>query len=630
MLLLFLSTPVFSQNRKARRYYEQANNSVYQYQYAEALNYLFKTVEEDSLYFDAWQLMGDIYLNTGDKFRAVDSYRNALKCKDENPKDVLMVLAKTELSLGQYAMAGKHFQEYEIVGNPRGETKKFLEQMKERVSFALNAIDNPVPFDPQNLGNHVNTPYDDYINAISVDDSFLMFTIKAPQGFHKTEYGTRETEDFYISYRDVDGAWQKAVNLGPPVNTPGNEGALTLSPDGRYIFFAGCDRRDNTGRCDLYFCQRKGNSWSEAMNLGTMVNSAAWESQPAVSSDGKTIFFASNREGGLGQTDLWQTKIMEDGTLTKPVNMGDVINTPGSEMAPFIHPDGNTLYFSSDGHIGMGGKDLFISRKINDTTWSKPQNLGYPINTWSDEMTLIVGPEGKLAYFSSDKLGGEGRYDIYAFNLYKEAQPESVTYLKGKVFDEETGDPLQADFVLTEINTGKERISSFSDASTGEFLVTLPGGCDYVLTANKEGYLYYSDRFYLKDNSTALNPYQKDVPLTPIKEGKSFSTRNIFFDTDKYVLKDESIAEIRMICKILNDNPDVGMEIIGHTDDTGSEEHNLKLSENRASSVYEKLVEMGIDASRLSFKGLGSSKPVDSNDTEAGRANNRRTEFVIR
>lgn len=629
MLLLFLSSSAFSQNRKARRYFEQAHNAVTQYRYGEALNHLYRTIEEDSLYFEAWQMMGDIYLNNGDKYRAIDAYRVSLRCEANDYREVLMILAKTELSIGMYSEAGKHFQEYEIIKKPVGETKKFLERMKVRIAFALNAIENPVPFDPHNLGYHVNSPYDDFINALSVDNGSLMLTVKAPPSYHNTEYGTRETEDFYVAYRDSTG-WQEAVNIGPPVNTPGNEGALTLSPDGRYIFFAGCDRPDNNGRCDLYFCKREGDSWSEAYNLGTMVNGAAWESQPSVSSDGKTIFFASNRNGGKGLTDIWYTTITENGSLTKPVNMGDVINTPGSEMAPFIHPDGRTLYFSSDGHLGMGGKDLFVTRKLNDSTWSEPQNLGYPINTWSDEMTLIVGPEGKLAYFSSDKLGGEGRYDIYAFNLYEEVQPESVTYLKGKVFDAETGNPLEADFVLTELETDEERISSFSDPHTGEFLVCLPGGCDYILAASKEGYMYFSDRFYLKDNTTRLDPVVKDVPLQPIKKGESFSTRNIFFDTDEYVLKDESLPELRMIVKILEENKGVGMEIIGHTDNTGGDAHNVTLSENRAKAVYEKLVEMGVAASRLSFKGLGSSKPVDSNDTEEGRANNRRTEFVIR
>lgn len=628
MLLLFLSASAYTQSRKARRYFEQANSAVNQYKYSEALNYLFKTVEEDTLYFEAWQMMGDIYLNNGDKYRAIDAYHRALKSSQDYPKDLLMALAKAELSIGMYADAGEHFRQYEMAGKAVGETKKFLERMKERIAFALNAIENPVPFDPYNLGSNVNSPYDDFINAVSVDNSSLILTVKAPPSYHNAEYGTRETEDFYISYKDSSG-WQKAVNLGPPINTPGNEGALTLSPDGRYIIFAGCDRPDNNGRCDLYFSKREGGNWSEAYNLGTMVNTKAWESQPSVSSDGKTIFFASNREGGMGFTDIWFTTISDDGTLTKPVNMGDVINTSGSEMAPFIHPDGKTLYFSSDGHLGMGGKDFFVTRKIYDTTWSKPQNLGYPINTWADEMTLLVGPEGKLAYFSSDKLGGEGRYDVYAFNLYEEVRPESVTYLRGKVFDAETGEPLRADFVLTEMETDVERISSFSDPQTGEFLVCLPGGCDYILSASKEGYMYFSERFFLKDNTTSMDPVKKDVPLVLVKKGDSFTTRNIFFDTDQYALKNESLPEIRMIFKILNDNPDVGMEIIGHTDDTGGDYYNLALSENRAKAVYDKLVAMGITASRLSFKGLGSSKPVDSNETEEGRASNRRTEFVI-
>ena len=633
MLFVFSSFILSAQyvpNRKARRSYEQAHNFVNQYLYADALNQLFRTVAMDSLYYDAWQLMGDIYLNTGDQRRAIDAYRNALKCESKDPTDLLMALAKTELRLGYYQDAATHFQRYEILKKPVGETRKYIEQVKKRIAFALDAIADPVPFDPFNLGERINTPYDDFNNALSIDNMSLMMTIKAPPSYHNAPYGTRETEDFYVAYRDSSGEWQRASNLGPPVNTPGNEGALTLSPDGRYIFFAGCDRPDNNGRCDLYFSERVGNTWSEAVNLGTMVNGTAWESQPSVSSDGKTIFFSSNREGGFGATDIWFTTIQNDGRLTRPVNMGDKINTAGSEMAPFIHPDGKTLYFSSDGLTGMGGKDLYVTRKLNDSTWSEPQNLGYPINTFADEMTLIVDPAGELAYFSSDKLGGTGRYDIYAFELYKEVRPESVTYLKGRVFDAETGDPLQSNFVLTELHSGIERISSFSDRITGEFMVCLPGGCDYILSATKEGYLYFSDQFFLKQDTSRLNPTIKDVPLTPVKKGKSFVTRNIFFDTDRYEIKNVSIPEIKLLAALLEDNPDINMEIIGHTDNTGGEVHNLELSENRAKAVYNKLVEMGIAASRLSFKGLGSSEPVDSNKTEEGRANNRRTEFVIR
>jgi len=631
MLFVFLSMITIAQHspdKKARRNFERASLQARGYDYSGALNTLYQVVGQDSLYEEAWVLMGDIYLNTGDDFRALDAYYQALKGSPKELGDLLMILAKTELRLGMYEKAGLHFRMYRSVAKPVGVTGRFVEQMLSRVEFALNAIANPVPFNPENLGPNVNSPYDDYINAVSVDNTSLILTVKAPPSYHGSEYGTRETEDFYISRFDSLG-WKKAVSLGPPINTAGNEGALTLSPDGRYIFFAGCDRADNNGRCDLYVSNRMGDKWSLPTNLGTMVNSAAWESQPSVSSDGKTIFFASNRPGGLGETDIWFTTINNDGTLTRPVNIGDVINTVGSEMAPFIHPDGKTLYFSSDGHMGMGGKDLFVSRKLNDTTWSKPLNLGYPINTFSDEMTIIVGSDGAVAYFSSDKYGGEGRYDVYKFNLYEEVRSAPITYLKGNVYDAETEIPLKASFRLTELHTGIERISSFSDEKTGEFLVCLPGGCDYLLAAQKEGYLYFSDPFYLTEKHSIVKPFEKDVPLIPVKKGKTIVTRNIFFDTDQYNIQPESESELQLIVSLLDQNPEISLAINGHTDNTGSESHNVLLSKNRALEIYNALIVRGVSADRLSYHGFGDTQPISDNTTPQGRAMNRRTEFII-
>ena len=614
--------------RKARISFEKASVAASVYDHAKALNYLYSAVSMDSLYTDAWVLMGDLYLHIGEDRRAVEAYSRALELNPAHKEDLLLMLARTELGMGMYESSGKHFSAFQRLAQPVGETARFVGKMLKRVDFALEAIENPVPFHPIHLGERVNSPYDDFINALRIDGMSLLLTIKAPPSFHGLSTGTRETEDFYIADRDSSG-WQCPRNLGTPVNTAGNEGALSLSPDGRYIFFAGCDRTDSYGRCDLYVSNRDGNQWGTPVNLGSMVNSAAWESQPSVSSDGKTLFFASNRPGGYGQTDLWFSTINNDGTFCAPVNLGKTINTEGSEMAPFIHPDGKTLYFSSDGHLGMGGKDLFYTRKFNDTLWSTPVNLGYPINTYADEMTLVVGPEGTIAYFSSDKLGGLGRYDIYSFALYDEAQPSPVTYLQGKVYDAETKTPLKAYFTLTDLQSGEERIASYSDARTGEFLVCLPAGNDYLLAARREGYLYYSDQFFLKANHLTLTPFIKDVPLFPVRSGESFVTRNIFFDTDKYLIKPESNPELQLVSELLTRNPEISLEIIGHTDNTGERQHNKILSENRAQAVYHRLIEMGIAASRLSYKGMGSTNPVSANDTPEGRAKNRRTEFVI-
>jgi outer membrane protein OmpA-like peptidoglycan-associated protein len=420
-----------------------------------------------------------------------------------------------------------------------------------------------------------------------------------------------------------------ALSLGPPINTHGNEGAICISPDGQFLFFAACNRPDGYGSCDIYWSGKSGDQWSEPFNLGPVVNSEAWDSQPSFSSDGKTLYFASKRPGGKGSSDIWKTELMPDGDWMPPVNLGDSINTKDAEMAPFIHPDDLTLYFTSKGHPGMGGLDLFYSRKDENNLWQKPVNMGYPINTYADEITLVVNASGDLAYISSDKLGGKGRQDIYSFKLYKEAQPLKVTYFKGIVFNKETKKRLEAKFELIDLTSGKVVIKSRSDPVKGEFLVALPTNKDYALNVSKTGYLFYSDHFGLKGESSEARPFIRDIPLQEISVGETVVLKNIFFDTDKYELKPESRSELEKLINLLQTNGKIRIEISGHTDNAGTEAYNLMLSKNRAKAVYDYLTEHGISAGRLSYAGYGLTKPIDTNDTEQGRANNRRTEFRV-
>jgi outer membrane protein OmpA-like peptidoglycan-associated protein len=298
-------------------------------------------------------------------------------------------------------------------------------------------------------------------------------------------------------------------------------------------------------------------------------------------------------------------------------------------MAPFIHPDNRTLYFASRGHQGMGGFDLFVSRMDANGNWTSPVDLAYPINTYADEINLVVNAKGDVAYISSDKLGGKGGMDIYSFKLYKEAQPVMVTYFKGIVFDKETKHRLEAKFELIDLATGKVVSSSSSDPLTGEFLLALPTEKNYGLNVSKPGYLFYSDHFELKGESSKTKPFIYNVPLQPIRVGETVILKNIFFDTDKYDLKEESISELARLTQLLKSNPQIHIEISGHTDNHGSADHNLVLSRNRAKAVYNYLIMNGISKERLSYDGFGMTRPIDTNDTEQGRANNRRTEFSV-
>ncbi|MCD6556038.1 MAG: OmpA family protein, partial [Bacteroidales bacterium] len=423
---------------------------------------------------------------------------------------------------------------------------------------------------------------------------------------------------------------------GKPLNTRGNEGAQSISADGKLLFFTSCEYAKGKsahgktyGSCDIWLSHKIGSKWSKPKNLGHQVNSKYWESQPSFSADGKTLYFASNRPGGKGKIDIWKTEMQKDSTWNQPVNLGDNVNTPGEDQSPFIHYDNKTLYFSSTGHSGMGKSDLFFTKKDKTGHWQKPVNLGYPINTFEEEISLTINAKGNKAFFASSKNSEFGGLDIYTFDLPVNDRPEQVTYIEGIVYDKETTDKLYSRIKLINLKTNKEVAVTSSDQLTGKYLICLPAGADYAFNVSKTGYLFFSENFSFENTEDTLKTYHFDIPLSPIKKGKKTILKNIFFDTDSYTLKAESETELQNLLQFLKNNPAVRIEIGGHTDNTGSEAHNKQLSENRAKSVYNYLIENGIGKNRLIYKGYGSTFPIDNNKTEEGKQNNRRTEFKI-
>jgi len=476
-----------------------------------------------------------------------------------------------------------------------------------------------------NIGSAINTTDDEYWPTITADGQTLMFT-RQPVSHGGSTTKDFLQEDFFLSFY-TDDTWQKAINAGAPLNTRQNEGAQTLSSNGRYMYFTACDRPGGMGSCDIYFSAFNEGKWSEPYNLRSPVNSSHWESQPSISADGKTLFFSSNRPGGLGGKDLWYSIMNERNQWTTPVNMGEKINTEGDEMSPFIHFDGKSLYFASDGRIGLGGFDIFMTRMISDSSWSEPQNLGYPINTYNDEMGLVIESGGKKAYFSSirDKLNGK---DIFYFDLYESVRPTPVSYLKGKVYDKETGKLLKADYELINLSTNKITIKSSTDGN-GNFLICLPSGYNYGINVSKAGYLFYSENFMFEGEHTAVEPFIKKIRLSPIKVGETMLLTNVFYEIDSWELKKESMSELNTLADLLLDNKGLLIEIGGYTDATGSTDYNLALSEKRAMSVVKYLVNRGISPDRLKYKGYGNTSPIGDNITEEGRRLNRRTEAKI-
>lgn len=608
---------------KAKKLYDKALELSRATQLPEALEAVEKSLVADPKFIDAGLLQGAVLYDLGRYADAVQAYEKALALDSVYRPNAWYQLALTTWKLEDFEAAAKHFEYYLKLDTKPSPTLNRAKQYLRNARFAAETVKTPVPFEPKPLPGAVNTASDESLPVFTADGDFLVYTSRISG-----------REDLYAS-RLVDSVWQTGEPI-EAVNTPQNEGAQALSADGKLLVFTACNRMGAMGSCDLYVSEWRNGVWTEPKNMGAPLNTGAWESQPSLSADGKILYFASERAGGKGSRDLWVSQRQKNGRWGDPVNLGDSINTTANEASPFIHPDGQTLYFMSEGHPGMGGYDLFFSRKTAAGTWSKPQNLGYPINTTANEGALVVSLDGQTAYFSGDKADGAGGVDLYSFPLYPAAQPLAVTYAKAKVFDEQTKKPLPgALVVVTDLQTGQPYTAANTDEK-GEFLVCLPSGKTYSLNVSLPDYLFYSEHFELAGLTHADKPFLLNIGLAAVSAGaaaaaenKPVALRNVFFESGSAQLKPESKTELDRLKQLLNDHKTLNIQINGHTDNVGPDADNLRLSEQRAKAVYDYLVQNGIAADRLRFKGFGETQPVTTNETPEGRGQNRRTEFVV-
>lgn len=518
-MLLLLPVMAVGQNAKSEPLFNQAVEKSVVGQYEEAVKLLHKATDIDPKYAEAWLLLGHQHLYLEEFATAIESYEQAFR--------LLSDLKETK-SVKQW----------------RSEAQQGIRVARWR----KHAVENPVPFRPINLGPNVNSEDDEYLPALTADYRMLVFTRRMPRNA-QTDRGLDREEDFYYSdYDTMELNWGPAHRMPEPLNSHGNEGAQTISHDGRVVIFTACGRneKEHTG-CDIYMSVRQGGRWGQPRNMGAPVNSRYWESFPSLSIDGYTLYFASNRPGGYGGTDIWCCTL-EEGRWSEPKNLGPAVNTKGNETAPYIHFDDKTLYFASDGHTGMGGMDLYRAKRVDDSTWGEVKNLGYPINTAGEENNLIVAPDGRTAIFSSDRYGGYGNQDLYSFVMPAPVRPERITFI----------DPVVQ----------------------AENLLTL---------------------------------------------GDTVTLHNIHFLTASAELYEASKAGLDRLAEALNRHPRLRLEVGGHTDNVGKDEDNLALSERRAKAVYDYLILRGVSPDRLSYRGYGETRPVATNDTPEGRAQNRRT-----
>ncbi|MBX7095735.1 MAG: OmpA family protein [Flavobacteriales bacterium] len=596
---------------------------------------LTKSIKSDPNFIEAYLLMSQVYQDWGKSKEAIDYLKKSIEINPNFFPNSFFFLARLEFNEGNYADAKVHAEKYLSFPRVPEDMKRAGQKIVSNSEFAMKLIANPVPFTPVNLGPGVNTDRPEYFPTITADDNTLLFTRlvvdpNAQQG------GVQE--DFFVSQKR-GGQWSTARSISSRINTLYNEGAPSLASDGQTLIFTACeifdsygDYRDGFGSCDLFVTRRIGNEWTVPVNLGETINSANWESQPSFSADGKTLYFirGTRSKDGRRTGDIWYATLNKSGEWNRPQRLSDVVNTDGNEASVLIHPDGQTLYFSSDGHPGMGNLDIFVSRKQPDGSWGKPENLGYPINTHAEENSLLVSSDGKVAFFASDRPGGFGDLDLYSFELPANVRPQFTTYFKGIVYDAKTKKPLEAKFELIDLRTGEVVVTSYSNEANGEFMVALATNRDYALNVNKRGYNFYSKNFNLTERKGESDPFLMDVPLVPLEMQEVVRLDNVFFDLDKSTLRPESKIELDKLYAFLMNNPKIKIQLNGHTDNRGDKAHNQKLSEDRAKAVVDYLIAKGIEPGRLSSKGFGDTKPIIADPkTEADHQMNRRTEYII-
>ena len=624
IIVVFLSNSFFCQaqettkSRKAIKVYREAKSALTSQNFNESKDLLEKALIFDDQFVEAWILLGDVFVEMGDKLRAIESYKKSILIDPEFSFPMYYRLAITEHSIGIYLESLKHIQKYLTYKRISSNYRNKALSLKKSCEFSINAMKSPVTFNPVNLGINVNSNADEYLPALSADGSTLIFTRS------ENVKGVRN-EDFYISYNDTD-EWQFANNLGEPINTLKNEGAQCITADGKTLYFTACSRNDSYGRCDIYQSDFVNEKWTNPVNLGPNINTESWESQPAISSDGRQLFFVSNRPGGRGGKDIWVSYKNANGVWMEAKNIGDKINTSKDDISPFLHWDNQTLYFASKGFIGMGGFDVFVSRLNGSGDWGEATNIGYPINSPSDENSLIVAKDGRTAYFASSFFNEDRNdLDLYTFDLPQESRSLEVAYMQGLITDSKTNNPIKADIELVNLKSGKSYKSSESDLD-GNYMLCLPSDAEYALTVNKKKYLFYSENIKLEHEGSIL---VKNFKLQPLEVGEQVRLDNIFFELNSSDLKDESLVELNKIIKFMASNPFLVIEIGGHTDNSGSKAYNLNLSDNRARSVKDALVQRGIPSDRIQTKGYGMSVPLNTNSSEQERALNRRTELKI-
>lgn len=614
-----------SKSKKAITLYKQAEYLFVQRNFNQATYFLNESLKKDPKFAEPYFLLGLIYKFQYDTEKAILNFEKGINLQGENPKFCSNYFSVAELYLkeGNYDKAENYSKKYLSFRNVPLPYAKAVQKIINDCAFAREKIKNPIDFVPKLLPENVNNNVLQYFPSVTADGKTIIFT-------SSSSFSLTGNEDLMITQMDST-SWTNPVSISNKINTPQeNEGTATISGDGKTLVFTGCGRRDSKGNCDLYISYKNGNEWSKPVNMGGVINSNEWDSQPSLSADGRTLYFVSMRRGSMGEADIYVSHKKDSDEWGTPVNLGPKINSVENEASPFIHANGTTLYFSTNGKPSIGGMDMYMTEMGANNDWSEPVNLGYPLNTSKDDMGLVINTDFSKGYYNSDIIKNGKQFTVlYEFNVPKEVKSLIHSNLaKGTVSDAITKKKLASKIDLIDLSTSKLVSSVKSDEQNGDYTLVLNEGKEYALYCSRKGYLFKSLSFNYT-NKKSFDNMVLDIELEPIKKGAHITLNNLFFESGKYELQEKSLTELNKLVDFMFANPSIKVEISGHTDNVGNAESNLKLSSQRAKSVFDYLTKNGIYEKAIVCKGYGSTKPIAENNSEENKQLNRRIEFTI-
>ncbi len=612
---------------RAIKMHQEGDDLILRRQYDDAIKKFEASINREANFLESYVKWARVLLTKGNPEEALEvvkrgESRSTAKFTNTIRADFGWLKTHIYLATGSFREAYQEFQAVEPLLEPRFKNSINYKETADQMEFLESHLENEYTINKEKLPSPINEYVLQYFPVLTADGRKILFTKR--DGTHPTQ-----NEDIFVSYLGEDGeSWSKPAGISDNINTFYNEGTCTISADGNILIYTSCDAPDSFGSCDLYVAYRRNGQWQRSINMGRNVNSRSWDSQPSLSADGRILFFSSNRRGGFGGNDIYYSLRLDDGSWSEAKNLGGKVNTAKDEVSPFIYFNNEILFFASDGHRGFGGVDLFISR-VRNGEFTDPENLGYPINDHRDQFSLFITAERDYAYYTETNYseGSVDRSFLYRFKFPEEiALGEKLVVTQGKVLNSKTGEPVDAKLSLVSLVNDSTLYQFRSDGKSGEFMMIYPDKSFSGLYVEKQGFLpkiYNVDRDNLKDQENL------EITLTPIAQGEEFVFENIFFDFDKDELKSESMSSLKRLRDFLLENPNVNIQIIGHTDNVGSYTYNESLSLRRAESVNRYLLKNGIKEGRAFPIGKGDREPIRPNDTADNRALNRRITISI-